>query len=138
MIRAVIRATASNQDGHTPGITQPSKDAQAANIRATYEAAGLDMEQTAFFEAHGTGTQIGDVLEASAIHQAFRRTPDNPLFVGALKPNIGHLESASGIAALIKSCLVLEHGVIPPNIWFEKPNDSIPFDEWNLKVGVAR
>lgn len=135
-IRAVIRATASNQDGRTPGITQPSKQAQTENIRDAYRAGGLDLETTGFFEAHGTGTQIGDVLEADAIRSAFQRGKDNPLYVGALKSNIGHLEAGSGIASLIKSVLVLEHGLIPPNVWYEKPNPSIPLDAWNIKVSA--
>ena len=134
VIRAVIRASGANQDGRTPGITQPSEKAQAENIIDTYAAGGLDLNETGFFEAHGTGTQIGDVIEASAIHTAFPRKKDNPLFIGALKPSIGHLEAASGIASIIKSVLILEHGVIPPNIFFDKPNPSIPVDEWNIKA----
>ena len=133
-IRAVIRASAVNQDGRTPGITQPSAQAQADNIHKAYDAGGLDLETTGFFEAHGTGTKLGDIIEADAINQAFRRGKDNPLLVGALKPNIGHLEACSGIAGIIKAILILEHGLIPPNIYYEKPNPSIPIDEWNLKV----
>jgi acyl transferase domain-containing protein len=133
-IRAVVRATGTNQDGHTPGLTVPSQQAQTDNILATYREAGLDLETTAHFEAHGTGTQVGDLLEAGAIHEAFRRGPDNPLYMGALKPNIGHCESSSGIAALMKAVLTLEHGMIPPNIFFEKLNPTIPADEWNMKV----
>ncbi|KAF2676018.1 hypothetical protein K458DRAFT_447715 [Lentithecium fluviatile CBS 122367] len=122
-IRAVIRATGVNQDGRTPGITQPSSRAQEALIRETYSRAGLDLRTTRFFEAHGTGTPIGDPLEAGAIGAVFKdeRSEEEPLVVGAVKSNIGHLGGASGIAGLIKSVLVLEHGVIPPNIWFEKP-----------------
>ncbi|MCJ1389265.1 hypothetical protein MMC18_002121 [Xylographa bjoerkii] len=134
-IRAVIRATGSNQDARTPGITQPSSRAQEALIRDTYQAAGLDLATTRFFEAHGTGTPVGDPIEVSAIEAAFRdQTPkDEPLFIGAVKSNIGHLEGASGIAGLIKSILVLEKGVIPPNIWYERPNPKILLDEWNIK-----
>ena len=133
-IRAVIRATGVNQDGRTPGITQPSSKAQEALIRETYNRAGLDLKTTRFFEAHGTGTPIGDPLEASAIGAVFKdeRSQEEPLVVGAVKSNIGHLEGASGIAGLIKSVLALEQGVIPPNIWFEKVNPKIA-PEWNLK-----
>lgn len=83
VIRAVIRSTGSNQDGYTPGITQPSGDAQTTLIRETYKKAGLVMNETKFFEAHGTGTAIGDPIEASAIGEAFRHTraPDDPLYV---------------------------------------------------------
>lgn len=83
IIRAVIRSTGSNQDGYTPGITQPNGDSQETLIRETYERAGLDMKSTRFFEAHGTGTAIGDPTEASALGIAFRksRTSDDPLYV---------------------------------------------------------
>lgn len=90
-IRAVIRSTGSNQDGHTPGITMPSSVSQEVLIRETYEKAGLSMEPTRYFEAHGTGTPVGDPLEATALGAAFRkiRKNDDPLIVGAVKSNIG-------------------------------------------------
>ena len=135
-IRAVIRNTGSNQDGRTPGITQPSREAQAALIQETYLRAGLDFEETGYFEAHGTGTPIGDPREAGAIATAFKDHRTEPLVVGAVKSNIGHLEGASGLAGLIKAILVLERGVIPRNIWFEKLNPDIPADEWKLKVST--
>ncbi|KAG6353662.1 hypothetical protein INS49_005370 [Diaporthe citri] len=126
-VRAVIRATGSNEDGRTPGITQPSSRAQEQLIRNTYQKARLSMAHTRFFEAHGTGTPIGDPREALAIGRAFRhhRTGDDPLYVGALKSNIGHLEGASGLAGVIKAVLVLEKGLIPPNANFEKLNSKI-------------
>ncbi|KAL8658296.1 MAG: hypothetical protein Q9226_001112 [Calogaya cf. arnoldii] len=129
-IRAVVRSTGSNQDGHTPGITQPSTDAQLRLIRRTYEKAGLDMGPTRYVEAHGTGTRIGDPVEAGAIGTAFRefRTSSDPLFIGAVKSNVGHLEGASGIAGIIKAILVLESAVIPPNANFERLNPNIDAD----------
>ena len=133
-IRAVIRATGINQDGKTPGLTQPSKEAQQRNIVDTYHAGGLDMHVTKYFEAHGTGTLLGDPIEAEAISAAFQKNQDDPIFVGALKPNIGHLESASGVASLIKAVLVLEKGLIPPNINFETVNPAIPLQDWRIKV----
>lgn len=138
-IRAVIRATGVNQDGRTPGITQPSCKAQEALIQETYKAGGLDMSKTRYFEAHGTGTPIGDSIEARAINSAFNngRKLEEPLYIGAVKSNIGHLEGASGIAGLIKAILVLEKGIIPPNIWFERPNSQIPLQKWNIKVWVS-
>ncbi|KAF2093095.1 fatty acid synthase S-acetyltransferase [Rhizodiscina lignyota] len=137
-IRAVIRNTGSNQDGRSPGITQPTKKAQADLIHEVYKNAGLDFNETRFFEAHGTGTPVGDPIEAAAIGDVFakHRTPDDPLYVGALKSNIGHLEGAAGIAGLMKSIYVLERGIIPPNIWFEKLNPQIPAQEWNLAFPV--
>ena len=137
-IRAVIRATAVNQDGRTPGITQPSKAAQTDNIKQAYEAGGLSLEHTRYFEAHGTGTAVGDPIEAEAIHYSFQRTAGNPIYVGSLKANIGHLEAGAGIAALIKSVLVLEKGILPPNACFEHPNPVIPADEWNIKVALMQ
>ncbi|KAB5584987.1 fatty acid synthase S-acetyltransferase [Coniochaeta sp. 2T2.1] len=133
-IRAVIRSTVANQDGRSPGITQPTKQAQVDAIQAAYRHANLDPGVTRFFEAHGTGTPVGDPIEASAIGQVFGqlRSADEPLIVGAVKSNIGHLEGAAGIAGLIKAVLVLETGIIPPNIWFEKANPKI-LPEWHLK-----
>jgi acyl transferase domain-containing protein len=90
-IRAVVRATGVNQDGHTPGITQPSQIAQENMIRDTYASASLDMGKTAFVEAHGVGTTLGDPTEATAIGNVFRnsRKNDVPLLIGAVKTNIG-------------------------------------------------
>ncbi|KAL8709002.1 MAG: hypothetical protein Q9220_006211 [cf. Caloplaca sp. 1 TL-2023] len=133
-IRAVIRATRSNQDGRTPGVTQPSSIAHESLIRSTYISAGLDMGLTQFFEAHGTGTSIGDPTEAFGIYSAFKDRPNcHPLRIGAVKTNIGHLEGASGLAGLIKTILVVEKGVIPPNVWFEKPNKAIDCAKWNIE-----
>lgn len=134
-IRAVIRGSSSNQDGKSPGITQPTRQAQVDLINAAYQSSGLDLTRTRFFEAHGTGTPVGDPIEAGAISGAFsqHRSEEDPMMVGAVKTNIGHLEGSAGIAGLIKTVLVLEHGIIPPNIWFEKPNPKIPTEEWHLK-----
>lgn len=134
-IRAVIRATSSNQDGRTPVVTQPSAQAQEAMIRQAYLTSGLSMDATGFFEAHGTGTPIGDSVEAQAIHNAFKeRSRAQPLYIGAAKANIGHLESASGLAGLVKVVLALEKGIIPPNIHFERVNPKILAEAWNIKV----
>ncbi|PYH88158.1 ketoacyl-synt-domain-containing protein [Aspergillus ellipticus CBS 707.79] len=133
LIRAVIRNTGSNQDGRTPGITQPSREAQGALIRETYLQAGLPLDKTAFFEAHGTGTAVGDPLEAGAIGDVFKDHRSEPIIVGAVKSNIGHLEGASGLAGLIKAVLALENALIPRNIWLEKLNPAIAADEWKLK-----
>ena len=135
-IRALIRNTGANQDGKTNGITFPSKEAQARLIKSVYHSAGLDPTETDYVEAHGTGTAAGDPVEAEAIASVFavRRTADNPLLVGSVKSNIGHLEAASGLAAMVKTIFALEKGTIPPNINFEKPNKDIPLDKWKLKV----
>ncbi|KAL4967685.1 type I polyketide synthase [Aspergillus stella-maris] len=135
-IRAIIRSAESNQDGRTPGITQPSIESQVRLIRHTYSVANLDMEPTRFFEAHGTGTAIGDVVEASSIGAAFRghRTAQDPLYIGAVKASIGHLEGASGLAGVVKTILVLENGVIPPIAGLEQVNNRINADKLNLRV----
>ncbi|KAJ8131580.1 hypothetical protein O1611_g2046 [Lasiodiplodia mahajangana] len=134
-IRAVIRSTGSNEDGRTQGITQPSSEAQERLICETYRRAGLSMAHTRFFEAHGTGTPLGDPLEARAIGRAFRehRTESDPMYIGAIKSNIGHLEGASGIAGVIKAVLALEKGIIPPNTNFEQLNPKIAIEKFPVK-----
>lgn len=119
------------------GITLPSKEAQVANIHAVYKEAGLDFDQTAYVECHGTGTQAGDWRELKAVSETLAsvRHADNPIVVGSLKPNIGHLEGSAGIAGLIKGVLMLEQGKIPPNINFESGNPDIDFAAWKVKVG---
>lgn len=138
-IRAVIRTTGSNQDGRTPGIMQPSQDMQIELIERTYKQANIDMEPTRFFEAHGTGTPVGDPIEANSIARAFQhcRTMNDPLYIGAVKANIGHLEGCSGLAGIIKALLVLEKGVIPPIAGFELLNHRIDADRLNLHVSPA-
>ncbi|KAB8278611.1 hypothetical protein BDV30DRAFT_233574 [Aspergillus minisclerotigenes] len=127
VIRAVVRATGTNQDGRTPGIVQPSRQAQAELIQETYKKAGLDMRLTRYVEAHGTGTPVGDPIEAGAIADAFKSviSPDHSLYIGSVKSNIGHLEGTSGIAGLIKSVLMLEQGMIPPIADLEIVNSTI-------------
>src|SRR5271170_3966833 len=97
LIRGIIRGTAVNQDGKTPGITLPSMEAQVDLIKSAYESAGLSMSETAYFEAHGTGTSAGDSLETGALATTFGRArqTQNPLLVGTVKTNIGHVEGAS-------------------------------------------
>ncbi|KAG0649046.1 Highly reducing polyketide synthase [Hyphodiscus hymeniophilus] len=137
-IRAVVRGTGVNSDGRTPGITLPSKAAQESLIRSVYASAGLDLKDTGFVEAHGTGTAAGDPLEAGAIAAAWKeRNSTTPLYVGALKSNVGHMEGASGVAGLIKSVLILEQGIIPPNIGFEKVNPKILKDQWNIDFPLS-
>ncbi|KUJ13246.1 reducing type I polyketide synthase [Mollisia scopiformis] len=135
-IRALIRSSGVNQDGHTAGgVTQPRKASQVQLIHETYLKAGLDMGVTRFVEAHGTGTQLGDPIEARAIGECFQaqRTGDEPLYVGAVKANVGHLEGASGLAAIIKTVQILEKGVIPPNTNFDLLNPQIDADFLKLK-----
>ena len=135
-IRAVIRNTAVNQDGKTPGITMPSSEAQESLMRSAYADAGLDPTQTTLVEAHGTGTKVGDPIEIAAIAAVLSRcrTHSNPLFVGSVKANIGHLESASGLAGLLKAIVCLERDMIPPSINFESENTELKLRERQMKV----
>ncbi|KAJ6442338.1 LOW QUALITY PROTEIN: polyketide synthase [Purpureocillium lavendulum] len=134
-VRAVIRATASNSDGKgTAGAIQvPNDVAQEAVIRRAYEVAGItDYSQTAFVECHGTGTTLGDPLEAKAVGRVFG--PSGGIQIGSVKPNLGHSEGASGLTSLIKAVLALESRTIPPNIKFNRPNPDIPWDSCHLSV----
>lgn len=135
-VRAVIAASGVNQDGYTPGITMPNGESQEALVRAVYRDAGLDPKLTGYVEAHGTGTRVGDPIEVTALHNVFNegRTPRSPLYLGSVKSNIGHLESASGILAVIKTAVMLDRGFILPNYDFKAGNPKIPFAEWGLKV----
>ncbi|KAJ5904404.1 hypothetical protein N7504_006787 [Penicillium tannophilum] len=135
-IRSVIVNSGTNQDGRTRGITMPNSEAQEKLMREVYKAARIDPSSTGYVEAHGTGTKVGDPLEAKALNAVFGkgRTPKQPLFVGSLKSNVGHLEGASGIVSVIKTTLMLERGFVLPNANFDKPNEEIPMDKWNMKV----
>lgn len=134
-IRAVIRGSGVNSDGWTQGVTMPSMEAQAALIKYVYESNGLDFGSTQYVEAHGTGTKVGDPIETKAIHSTIGQSSlRKRLYVGSVKPNIGHLEAAAGVASIIKGVMALERGLIPPNINFSKPNPAIPLDEWNMVV----
>lgn len=118
----------------------PNGDAQEALIRRVYKSARLDPTLTGFVEAHGTGTKVGDPLEATALNSVFGegRTPRQPLLIGSVKSNIGHTEGASGVISVIKTALMLERGFVLPNCNYEKSNDEIPMDKWNMKVGKTR
>ncbi|QGA16531.1 hypothetical protein EYB26_004198 [Talaromyces marneffei] len=133
-IRAVIRATGANHDGFKDGLTVPNGEAQARLIRETYKEAGILPLDTHYFEAHGTGTRVGDPIEAKAIGSIFAPGRDRPLVVGSLKSNLGHLEGASGLAGVIKATLTIESGKIMPNMHFNVPNPSIDFENLKLKV----
>lgn len=131
-IRAVIRATASNADGTTPNLTSPSSDTHEAMIRKAYASAGItDHSETAFVECHGTGTQTGDPIETEAVGRVFGKSG---VYIGSVKPNLGHGEGASGLTSLIKSVLALENRVIPPNIKLGRPNPKVPLDRYKLTV----
>ena len=114
----------------------PNSEAQENLMRDVYRTAGIDPSQTGYVEAHGTGTKVGDPLEARALNAVFGkgRTAKQPLLVGSLKSNIGHLEGASGVVSVIKTTLMLERGFVLPNCNFSKANEEIPMSKWSMKV----
>ena len=137
-IHAVIIGSALNQDGHTNGISLPSPDAQARLVREACVDAGIEPSQIGYVEAHGTGTAVGDPIEAHALAEALceDRTEDAPLLIGSVKTNLGHLETASGLAGLVKAALAVKNGSIPASLNFENPNPNIDFSALKLQVAV--
>ncbi|KAK8859176.1 lovastatin nonaketide synthase [Apiospora arundinis] len=138
-IRAVIRSSATNNNGRVPavGITHPNRDGQVEVITHAYQRGGnLDPLLTGYFECHGTGTAVGDPLEVHAVSLAMnqsRRPGEDPLMIGAVKTNIGHSEAASGLSALIKAVLSVERGVVLPTR-LKTPSPSIKWDQWAVTV----
>ncbi|KAB5511498.1 polyketide synthase [Coniochaeta sp. 2T2.1] len=135
-IRAVIVETGISHNGRTVGIVAPSIDEQACLISQVLKQARINPKDIAFFEAHGTGTKVGDPIEATAIYKAVGKslTPREPLHIGSVKSNIGHLENASGIVSVIKAALMLEKSFIVPNADFESANPGIPLSKWNMRI----
>jgi acyl transferase domain-containing protein len=134
-VLAVIRGTAVNQDGRTSGLTVPSGPSQAALIREALSRAGVLPDEVGYVEAHGTGTALGDPIEVGALGSVFgegRR--ERPLLLGSVKANIGHLESAAGVAGLIKTVLSLRHGVVPGQLHYERPNPHVAWERLPLRV----
>ncbi|MFH8478752.1 amino acid adenylation domain-containing protein [Streptomyces sp. NPDC018055] len=126
-IHAVVLGSGVNQDGHTNGITVPNPDAQVSLIRRVCAEAGIAPGELQYMEAHGTSTPVGDPIEAGALARALAigRKPGTRAYVGSVKTNIGHTESAAGIAGLIKTVLCLKHRHIPPHINLERLNPAI-------------
>ncbi|KAL8747856.1 MAG: hypothetical protein Q9190_000304 [Brigantiaea leucoxantha] len=131
-IRAVIRSTTVNAGGKAATLTSPSTVAHEQLIYRGHELAGIsDFSRTAMIECHGTGTKIGDPIETNAVANIFGQ---HGIYIGSVKPNLGHSEGASGLSSVIKMVLALEHKTIPPNINFSTPNPRIPFKECKLTV----
>ncbi|KAI3341199.1 acyl transferase domain-containing protein [Ustulina deusta] len=135
-IWAVVRATAVNADGRTPGITQPNSDSQSAVIRKAYKKAGLSVEDADYFECHGTGTAVGDPTEIDGISQVFASREGCPLLIGSAKTNFGHSEAAAGLTSLIKVALAFEYGRIPPTYGVTEVNPSLRLGSRNMEVVV--
>lgn len=138
-IHAVIRGEAVNQDGRSNGLTAPNRFAQEDVLREAYQRAGVAPGEVQYVEAHGTGTLLGDSIEARALGAVVGagRSNGSRCAIGSVKTNIGHLESAAGMASLLKVVLALKHRMIPPSVHFEVPNPHIPFEELRLKVQQA-
>ncbi|KMO22683.1 type I polyketide synthase [Methylobacterium platani] len=133
-VRGVIAASKVNSDGRTTGISLPSGYAQGALLEEIYREAGVALDAITFMEAHGTGTPVGDPIEAGAIGGKLGRGRATPLPIGSIKTNIGHTEPVSGLAGLLKASLALEHDLLPPSLHSAELNPAIPFDELNLAV----
>ncbi|GHF51340.1 polyketide synthase 12 [Amycolatopsis bartoniae] len=132
-IHSVIRGTAVNQDGRTPGITVPRVESQRTLIERACQVGGVEPASVGYFEAHGTGTAAGDPVEATAIGEVLGDSGDTH-WMGSVKSNFGHTEAAAGVAGVIKATMCLQRGEIPPNLHFEKPNPRIPFDRLPIRV----
>lgn len=137
-ILATVIGTGSNQDGHTPGISMPSGDAQRTlveNVCTEYE---IDPSEVRYVECHGTGTAIGDPTEARALGEFYGKARKakglSPLAIGSIKSNIGHLEAAAGVAAVVKAVLTLMYRAATPLGNLQTPNPAIPFDELGIRL----
>lgn len=137
-ILALIRGSAVNQDGASGGLTVPSGPSQESVIRKALHQAGLKPDDISYIEAHGTGTPLGDPIEIGALHAVFgqNHSKEQPLKVGSVKTNIGHLEAGAGIASAIKVMLSLVHKKIAPSLHFTSPNKLIPWSEIPIQVPV--
>jgi len=138
-VLAVIRASAVNQDGRSGGLTAPSELAQRRLLRTVLRQAGVEPAAVDYVEAHGTGTRLGDPIEVEALGAVLGlgRLPDQPLWLGSAKTNIGHLEMAAGIAGLIKTVLALGHELIPPHLNLHRLNPLLRLDRIPARVATA-
>lgn len=135
-ILAILTGSAVNQDGKSNAIMAPNPSAQIGVLENACKSARVDPLEIGYVEAHGTGTSLGDRIEAHALGMVFgrKRPGSGPLMIGSIKPNIGHLEGAAGIAGLIKAVLMVERGSLLPSGGFTEPNPAIPFTELGLRV----
>ncbi|HEY5083313.1 MAG TPA: polyketide synthase, partial [Rhizomicrobium sp.] len=135
-ILAVVRGSATNQDGASSSLTAPNGPSQVKLMRQALASAGIQPGEVSYIEAHGTGTALGDPIELQALGAVYgeARPADRPLLVGSLKTNMGHLEAAAGIAGLLKAVLAVEHGQIPPHLHLQRPTPHVRWDELRLAV----
>jgi len=139
-ILAQIRSAAVNHDGASNGLTAPNGAAQELLIRKSLRKAGIDAREVTYVEAHGTGTELGDPIELNALNRVYGegRPASEPLYVGSMKTNIGHLEAAAGIAGLLKVVSMLQHGEIAPHLNFKTPNPHVDWGNLPIKVPTER
>ena len=133
-IIAVVAGSAVNTDGHKSGLTVPNPSAQIELMKRAYQQAGISPDEIDYLEAHGTGTAVGDPIETRAIGEALGQRRKTPLPIGSVKSNMGHLETASGVAGLAKALYSIQHREVPATIGIRKLNPRIKFDEWNISV----
>jgi 8-amino-7-oxononanoate synthase len=133
-IYAVIKGSAVNSDGRSNGITAPNRWAQQQVAVNAYQAARIVPAQISFIEAHGTGTLLGDMIEAKALADAHRSRRDTPCAIGSIKGNLGHTEGAAGIAGLIKAVLSLHHRLVPPSRFAETENEQLGLADGGMRI----
>ncbi|RDA83527.1 hypothetical protein CP532_4154 [Ophiocordyceps camponoti-leonardi (nom. inval.)] len=133
-VHAVIRGTAINANGKTPGITLPDAKMQEAVVRKAYRNAGLDFADTDYIECHGTGTAVGDPIEVDGLASCFAGRDGDAVMMGSVKSNLGHSEAASGLTSVIKVALAFEHGMIPPTYGIKNLNPKLKLDVRNMRV----
>ncbi len=139
-ILAVIRGSAVNHNGRSSSLIAPNGLSQQAVIHKALENSGIDPAQVGYVEVQGTSTSLGEPIEVEALSAVYgkNRSPDEPLVIGSVKTNIGHLEAASGIASLMKVILAIQHGEIPAHLNFQQPNPHIEWDRLPVKVPQSR
>ncbi|MDC0832902.1 beta-ketoacyl synthase N-terminal-like domain-containing protein [Geitlerinema sp. CS-897] len=137
-ILAVLRGTATNQDGRSNGLTAPNGMSQRDAVRKALDRAGVEPHEIGYVQAHGTGTSLGDPIELSALKAVLNtgRSPQDTCWIASVKANIGHLEAAAGIAGLIQTVLVLQHGEIPAQPHFQKLNPLIDLEGTPFKIST--
>ncbi|WP_437835303.1 type I polyketide synthase [Sorangium sp. So ce1153] len=139
-VRAIVCSSGVNHDGASSGFTVPNGRAQESLIRKVWQEGRVEPSEVDYVEAHGTGTELGDPVEMRALVGALgqARPADRPLLVGSAKTNLGHCESAAGMAGVMKVVLALEHGEIPAHLHVERPSPHIPWDEIPVRVPRER
>ena len=133
-VLAIVKGSAVNHDGQARTVTTPSGPAQRDMLKDALANAELEPHQIDFVETHGTGTPLGDPIEVSAIARILCKDRTKPLYLGAVKANVGHLDSAAGIAGLMKVVLSLQNNTIPLHLNYSKPNRHIPWEDWPIKI----